>query len=201
MTPPYVPLGYRGLCSRGPLRPPPAFQHPVLALYGQQARQNRREHLFSLHLKTILKMKAGRQSHQTLSRSLLTFHIANSLSSLPGRKAICISRGQDVAISFYHLKLVIKSLFGNKTMHARKDGLCRLKLTAPVIPDFPGCCWRNLNQGGTGTAGDANDAKPQAPHVRLELLQPWETRRAKGDRGLPWESGGFAPRCRAQAWL
>lgn len=131
---------------------------PPRLLCRDNARQNRREHLSSP--KNNFENESGEAEPETLSLSFLTFQIGNSLSSLPGRTAICISRGQDVAISFYHLKIVIKSLFGNKTMHARKDGLRRLKLTAPVIPDFTGCCWRMLKRGGTGTAGDANGAKP-----------------------------------------
>lgn len=153
VTPPRAPSGYWGLCSRSPRECPPPSPS-VCPPYGQQAGQNRSEHLFFSSTENNFENESREAEPETLSCSFLTFQIGNSsLSSVPGHQAICISRGQDVAIPFYRLKIVIKSLFGNKTTHAWKDGLCRLQLTAPVIPDFPGCCWRMLKRGGTGTAG------------------------------------------------
>lgn len=151
VSPLSAPSGHGGLCSRDPWGPPCSLWAPSTVKSGRAS------------LLASSENSLGNESRETepgtLSQPFLTFQIGNSLSSLPGWKAICISRGQDEAFSLYHPKSVIKSLFGNKTTHAREDGLCRLKLTAPVIPDFPGCRWRMRDGGG----GDVSRANLRAP--------------------------------------
>lgn len=70
-----------------------------------------------------------------------------------------------------------------------------------LSPRFPWLLLEDAEARRYGHRRRGKRCKTMSSSVRLELFRPWETCWAKGDRGLPWESGGFAPHSHAQAWL
>lgn len=148
--------GCQGLCSRCPLGTPSPSDPPACSLWDTRTRKSQKASHFSP--KNNFENESREAESGDVISLLFTFQIRNSLSCLPGRKAICISRGQDVAISFYHLKSVIKSLFGNKARHEWKGA--QAQTNASCHPDFPGCCWRMPRRGGTGIAEEGNGTNP-----------------------------------------